>query len=305
MAPRAQSTVALVLALVVLASAAVTLQIARDRIQLPSSDAARYLYVESGSTMRYLTVAYQALAADVYWIRTIQHYGGDRLSAGGSGRYELLYPLLDITTSLDPHFTIAYRFGAVFLSEPFPGGPGQPDLAVTLLRKGIAAEPSKWEYVHDIAFVFYWQLRDTVAAARWFQRAAEIPGAPNWLAPLAATMLTRGGDRASSRFLWSRLRESADQQWLRHLAERRLVQLDALDQIDGLMAKVQAFAGSAGPAPLTWRRLVEAGVLPGVPVDPTGTPYDLDPIRGTITVSPRSAIFPMPVEPPRAGPTGS
>ena len=36
----------------------------------------------------------------------------------------LLYPLLDLTTTLDPHFNIAYRFGAIFLSEPYPAGPG-------------------------------------------------------------------------------------------------------------------------------------------------------------------------------------
>ena len=42
----------------------------------------------------------------------------------GSDEYQLLYPLLDITTTLDPHFNIAYRFGAIFLSEPYPGGAG-------------------------------------------------------------------------------------------------------------------------------------------------------------------------------------
>ena len=34
--------------------------------------------------------------------------------------YPLLYPLLDITTTLDPRFNIAYRFGAIFLAEPYP-----------------------------------------------------------------------------------------------------------------------------------------------------------------------------------------
>jgi len=301
----ARSTVAFAVVMAVLMGASLALQIARDRVPLARPQAARYLYVESGSAVKHLMVAYQALAADVYWIRAIQHYGGDRLSIGGTGRYELLYPLLDITTTLDPHFTIAYRFGAIFLSEAHPGGPGRPDLAVALLRKGLAAEPSKWQYVHDIAFVYYWQLGDTVAAARWFQRAAEVPGAPNWLAPLAATMLTQGGDRASSRFLWRQLRDSADQEWLRDTAERHLVQLDALDQIDRLEAAVQEYERTVGAVRLTWSFLVGAGVLPGVPVDPTGVPYDLDPITGAITVSRQSALFPMPVEPPRAGPAGS
>jgi len=285
-----------------LAAAAVGLEFGRERWAPLPPVSARYLYVRSDSVLRRLAVAYQTLLADVYWIRTIQHYGGDRLATDKRERYELLYPLLDITTTLDPRFMLAYRFGAIFLSEPFPGGPGRPDQAVALLRKGLAADPSKWQYVHDIAFVYYWQLGDSATAARWFQRAAEIPGAPNWLQPLAATMLIQGGDRASSRFLWRQLRDSAEQEWLRNVAERRLVQLDALDQIDRLAAAVHAYDRTVGPVRLTWDLLVRAGVFRGVPLDPTGVPYVLDPVRGTVTVSPGSDLFPMPVEPPAAGP---
>ena len=300
---RSSATFAVVLA--TLLATTVTIEVVRDRLTPAHQITARYLYVRSDTALRRLAVAYQALLADVYWIRTIQHYGGDRLSIDDRNRYELLYPLLDITTTLDPRFTLAYRFGAIFLAEPFPGGPGRPDQAVALLRKGVQASPSKWEYVHDIAFVYYWQLRDAATAARWFQRASEIPGAPEWLQPLAATMLIQGGDRTSSRFLWRQLHASAEQDWLRSIAERRLVQLDALDQIDQLEAAVRRFERQVGPERLTWPRLVREGVVPGVPVDPTGTPYELDPIRGTVTVSPRSELFPMPIEPPRAGPPTS
>jgi len=284
-----------------LLAAAIGLQLGRERWAPLPPVSGRYLYVRSDTALRRLAVAYQTLLADVYWIRTIQHYGGDRLATDKRQRYELLYPLLDITTTLDPRFMLAYRFGAIFLSEPFPGGPGRPDQAVLLLRKGLAADPTKWQYVHDIGFVYYWEVGDSATAARWFQRAAEIPGAPNWLRPLAATMLIQGGDRTSSRFLWRQLRDSAEQDWLRHVAERRLVQLDALDQIDRLEAAIHAYDRTVGPGRLTWERLVRVGVVPGVPLDPTGVPYDLDPIRGTVTVSPRSELFPMPVEPPRAG----
>ena len=34
-----------------------------------------------------------------------------------------------MATGLDPYFNIAYRFGAIFLSESKPDGPGRPDLA--------------------------------------------------------------------------------------------------------------------------------------------------------------------------------
>jgi hypothetical protein len=289
--------VAFAAALAALMTASVGLQVVRDRLPVERRDVQRLLYVRSDSILKRLTVAFQTLAADVYWIRTIQHYGGDRLAKGGGAKYELLYPLLDITTTLDPRFTIAYRFGAIFLAEAWPGGPQRPDLSIALLTKGMKAEPRKWQYVMDIGFVHYWQLGDVATAAQWFKRASEIPGAPNWLRPLAGTILVQGGDRASSRFLWQQLRDSADQEWLRVLAERRLVQLQALDVADRIQEVATRYASQTDP-PYSWERLVRAGAMPGVPLDPAGAPYALGPWSAVVRVAPQSPLQPMPTEPP-------
>ena len=85
----------------------------------------------------------------------MQYYGDTRLSEDDKKNYDRLYPLLDITTSLDPHFNIAYRFGSILLSEGYPNGPGQTDQAITLLQKGIREMPGKWQYYHDAGFVEY------------------------------------------------------------------------------------------------------------------------------------------------------
>jgi hypothetical protein len=280
---------------------ALTIQAGRDRAYPRElRETQRLLYVQSGPVMRRLTLSYDALAADVYWIRAIQHYGGDRLtSAQGRRRYELLYPLLDVTTSLDPYFNMAYRFGAIFLSEAYPGGAGRPDQAVALLRKGIAAQPAKWQYYHDMAFVYYWHLRDYAAAASWFQRGASQPGAPEWLAPVSASMLARGGDRTSARFLWRQILKS-DQTWLRRTAERSLLQLDAMDRIDEIQRVI-----NRNPLPpnelYSWEALVRRRIMRGVPLDPTFTAFTIDPLMGRVTVSERSILFPMPDDLQRAG----
>jgi hypothetical protein len=279
---------------------AVALQVGRDRAH-PQNDIGtqRVLYVRSPEALKRMALGFDALAADVYWIRAIQQYGGDRLDRARARRYELLYPLLDITTSLDPYFNIAYRFGAIFLSEPYPGGPGRPDQAVALLRKGIAVQPTRWQYYHDVAFVHYWALRDPIAAATWFRRAAEQPGAPNWLMPVAAAMLVQGRDRASARFLWQQML-GADQEWLRRRAQHALQQLDALDGIDQLDAIVAETPKPPGDR-YSWEWLARARGLRGVPLDPSGTPYELDPVTGRVTVAESSLLFPLPkpVEPRR------
>jgi hypothetical protein len=271
---------------------AVGLQVGRDAAFANRARVAdQLLYVRSGAAVKRMALEFDALASDVYWIRAIQHYGGDRLSHDGRRKYELLQPLLDLTTTLDPFFTIAYRFGAIFLSDAPPSGPGRPDQAIALLQKGIAAQPQKWQYFHDIAFVHYWHRHDPVTAAIWFQRAGSQPGAPNWLSPLAATMLS-ARDRSSARILWQQILQS-DEAWLRRTAQRSLSQLEALDQIDALQALVDKAAGPAGRR-VTWGDLVRRRLLPGIPLDPTGAPYQLDPVDARVTISPASSLNPMP-----------
>ena len=196
----------------------------------------------------------------------------------------MLYPLLDLATTLDPRFTIAYRFGAIFLAEPHPGGAGRPDQAIALLKKGIAFNPDKWDYYHDIGFIYYWHLHDYQKAADWFSRGGDLPGAPFWLKTYAAVMLTRGGDRQASRAMWTQIGQSEESDWLRKMAQLRLAQLDALDQIDVLKRIVADYTKRTGQRAQSWEQLAAAGAVPGLPLDPTGTPYHLDAETGDIGV---------------------
>ncbi len=287
---------ALVLAAVLLA-AAIALEVARDREYGEPWAATGVMYVRSGPAMAKIALSYRSVLADVYWIRAIQHYGGTRRSHDPDKRYDLLYPLLDVATSLDPWFSIAYRFGAVFLAEAPPGGPGRPDEGIALLEKGLRASPDTWQYMQDIGFVYYWWLHDYGRAAQWFERAGSVKGAPWFLKSLAAVTAAEGGDRARSRLLWRELAGSADNEWLRNNARLRLAQLDALDEIDQLQARVRAFELQASRRPASWDALVAAGVLRGIPLDPAGSPYVLDPATGAVEVSRRSPLYPLPAEP--------
>jgi hypothetical protein len=281
---------------------ATAVQSVRDRTFAFAEPDDQVLYVRSGEMMRKAALSYSAVLADVYWIRAIQYYGRERLKPDGDRGYDLLFPLLDLSTSLDPRFTVGFRFGAIFLAEPHPGGAGRPDQAIALLKKGIAANPGKWDYYHDVGFIYYWNLHDYTSAAAWFNRGGELPGAPWWLKTYAAVMLTRGGDRQSSRAMWQQLGQNGENAWMQQTAQLRLMQLDALDQIDTLERIVREFAGQTGRSPRSWEEIVAAGGLRGIPVDPSGTPYTLDVTNGRVTVPNWSKIYPLPTEPAAAPP---
>ncbi|HEX7087870.1 MAG TPA: hypothetical protein VF198_16040 [Vicinamibacterales bacterium] len=302
--PRAGLLATLVVAGLV---ASIGLQVARERWYPQVGSPVDELYFTSGDAVGRLALSYKSLLADVYWIRAIQYFAATRLQHRPIIGDDLLYPLLDVTTTLDPAFNIAYRFGAIFLAENRRSSLGRPELAVKLLDKGTAQNPHKWQYLYDKAFVYYWYFGDPKTAAHWFGEAARVPDSPEWMPGLAAYMLAQGGDRSSSRFLFSQIYETAEHEYMRDMAAFRLRQLDALDLIDQLNMLLERYERETGEPALTWEPLVRRGMLRGVPTDPSGTPFVIDPLTSRATVSTDSEYYPLPTEPPTARPgvTGS
>jgi hypothetical protein len=263
------------------------------------------LYIPPRPLLQRVSLGYNALAADFYWIRAIQYYGAERLRLAAASAtdvqepragFDVLFPLLDATTTLDPRFSVAYRFGAIFLAEPFPGGAGRPDLAVALLEKGLREQPDEWKYMLDIGYVYYWHRHDFRRAAYWFDQGSRMPGAPWWLRSLAAVTMAQGGDRRSSRAMWEGILESADLPYLRDQAERSLMQLRALDEMDALQQLVDRVSISDGVPPGDWTALLAARLLPAIPLDPSGTPYEID-SGARVRLAPDSPLHPLPNQP--------
>jgi tetratricopeptide (TPR) repeat protein len=306
----ARALVVAAVAVIVFGVISVRLQALRDDLPLATSDSEALYLTERAAGRAVFT--FRPLAADLYWIRAIQYFGGHTrvararqhdsfepppsVSAAPVVSFDQLYPLLDITTTLDSRFNIAYRFGAIFLAAGYPDGPGRPDLAVALLEKGLKASPGKWEYWHDIGFVYYWNTRDYRKASEALQRGAELPGAPWWLRSMAATMLAKGGDRETSRLLWRELYETANNDYARIAARMKLMQLDAIEQIEQLQTLVDRVAARSGEPVTSWRALAAMGVVRRVPQDPSGVPYTLLP-TGRVGLSEKSTLFPLPLEP--------
>jgi tetratricopeptide (TPR) repeat protein len=300
-----------VVAVLALGAISVGLQMLRDTSLPLATSQEETLYLTQRATSR-LIFTHRSLVADLYWIRAIQYFGersqrAQRLSktflapppalaAEPPVAFDLLYPLLDITTTLDPRFNIAYRFGSIFLSEGYPHGPGRPDQAVAILEKGLETSPDKWQYWQDIGFVYYWTEHDYPKAAAAFARGADIAGAPWWLRSLAASTLAKGGDRAASRLLWQQLGETANNEYARNAARLKLAQLEAIEIIERLQKGIDAFAARRGAPVTAWSDLIAAGMIRDVPLDPAGVPYELQsPSR--VTVSAQSPLFPLPFEP--------
>jgi hypothetical protein len=245
------------------------------------------LYVTSGETLRRLCLGYNGLLADLYWTRAVQYFGRQKLRR--ATEFNALGPLLTVATRLDPQLLIAYRFGAVFLAEKPPAGAGQPLEALALLRRGIVANPDYWRLWQDLGFIEYWDLHDYPAAARAFEIGSERPGAELWMKTLAATVAAKGGRLATSQALWSEIYRQAQNESIRASAREHLEALRAQEEINHLDILLAEYRKSQGRAAVSLTDLVRAGMLPAVPVDPSGVPYAVG-RDGRAAVSPQSGV---------------
>jgi hypothetical protein len=248
------------------------------------------LYLWSGEHVKRLVPGFESLAADIYWLRTVQYYGGQRRFSSDK-RFELLGPLIDITTTLDPRLEIAYRYGAIFLSEAAPFGAGRPKDGIALMERGVQALPDSWRLRQDLGFFYYLYLHDPKSASRVLLEAAEIPGAGFWLRTLAADLLAKGGDRADSRRMWTQMFEQAEEGIIRENARTRLQILDSLDRADAVAASVSEFERRTGHRPVRLAELEAAGLWRGPLVDSADVPFGYDAATGRVFIQETSPMW--------------
>ena len=234
-----------------------------------------------------MSLGYDSLLADIYWTRAVQYYGS-RVGTEGA-RFELLWPLLDVATTLDPKLIVAYRFGAIFLSEPSPAGAGRTDLAIELVKRGIAANPDEWHLNADLGFLYYWRLRDYPNAAAAYLEGSKDPGAPFWLKMMAARISEKGGSLETSRLIWSQIYESSQDKTVRDKAMEMLRGLRAQEDEAQLDELAQEYQKRFGHFPASASEMRDARLLRGNPVDPAGYPYVFG-ADGKSSLDPQSPI---------------
>jgi hypothetical protein len=233
------------------------------------------LVLQSGKLIKAMSLEYAPLMADIYWTRVVQYYGDKR--ARHDPNLEQLWPLLDITTTLDPNLLVSYRFGSTFLSEPSPKGAGHPELGIELLERGIKANPEYWRFYEDLGFIYYFELKDYAKASAAFAEGSKNPDAQIWMKIMAAKIAAEGESLSTSIFLWSEVYQTTKDPQVKENALTHLQLLRVTQDCKQLDALADEFQKRTGRRPSRVGELVQAGLLPRLPVDPMGYAYDFGP----------------------------
>jgi hypothetical protein len=233
------------------------------------------MVLRSGKLVRAMSLEYAPLMADIYWTRVVQYYGDKHTRHDPN--FELLWPLLDLTTTLDPNLVVAYRFGSTFLSEPSPRGAGHPELGIALLMRGIQANPDYWRFYEDLGFIYYFDLKDYQRASAAFAEGSKYPDSQIWMKVMAAKIAEEGESLSTSVFLWNQVYQSTKDPQVKENAMSHLQLLRAEQDCKQLDALADEFQKRTGRRPARVGELVQAKLLPGLPVDAMGFPYVFGP----------------------------
>ena len=252
----------------------------------------------TGTMAKRISLGFNGLAADWYWMRSLQYVGRKIIDVPDNVpidnlaqlNLELLAPLIDTSTTLDPEFIEPYQYAAVVLPAI-----DLPE-AIRLTKKGIAANPNAWRLYQHLGYI-YWQQRDFQAAGEAYDQGSKLPGAPHWMLAMKAKMANEGGSRDLAREIYGRMYEQAENAKVKEMARKRLLQLDSFDRMDGLRRVLAAYKTRVGRCPSSWKEVEPLlGALrvqvdsTGAPLDPTGTAYVLVSAQCDLDVDPKSEV---------------
>jgi len=264
------------------------------------------LYVASGKTIKRLSLGFDGLVADLYWLRTIQYFGRKAQQVKGvrnindvsDWHLDLLEPLLNITTELDPHYIAAYRFGALFLPDINPQG------AIRFVERAIRENPNEWRLYQDLGYI-YWKQARFREASETYERGSSVPGAPAWMKTMSANLLVKGGDRETARAMFAQIYEQSTDDYSRQMSLARLKSLRAEDEIAFLNKLVADYREKGGACPESLAGLIRS--LPAskfeqltkadlrfderkAPLDPDGFAYHYDAATCMVALGEKSTI---------------
>jgi tetratricopeptide (TPR) repeat protein len=242
------------------------------------------LYLKPATAKR-LALGFNGLAADWYWMRSLQYVGGNLVAFEDTHPesftladidLQLLPSLLRVSTALDPQFIAPYEYGAFVLPEV------DSEEAIALVNTGIANNPNSWRLHQHLGYI-YWKRKDYEKAAATYAAGAKLPGVPPWMAAMGARMKAEGGSRDAAREMYRHLYDSSNDPAVKEMVEKQLMRLDYLDQREAIRNVLNGYKTTDGRCASSWRevanqlRVLRLTLDPktGAPLDPSATPYEL------------------------------
>jgi tetratricopeptide (TPR) repeat protein len=234
------------------------------------------LYLPSGRYLKVAALGFDGLLADVIYLWSIQYYGDYAIA----DRYDYLEQIYSrVIAELDPHYLDPYLIGSMIMTAEAR----QPEKALSLLDKGIEANPDAWILSFEAGFTCYNNLKDYPRAAAYFEKALRAPGVHPLVRRLSAEMYNRAGDKRTSLREWAEIYETAGDDYVRQVSWNHVHDLKVEVDLADLRDAVERFTRTNGRPPGSLAEIVALGVLRDLPRDPEDRLYRFDQKSGEVS----------------------
>lgn len=220
------------------------------------------------------------MLVDVLWLRTVNAIGMRETEQKNLALYEYGVAL----TEIDPRFYVAYKY--VGLNVPFAkdrnvwvGGPEASDM----FRRGLKQFPNDPTLHMYLGFNLFHRERKFLEASEVFQRAAGLPGALNFMAPLAARLRAHGGAPEEALAMTREMLAAEQNEEVRATLEERLKELEVEVVLQAVDRAAEEYEKRTGRAPVTLDDLRAEGLYTGPNEDAQGGTISLKNKKGTST----------------------
>lgn len=245
------------------------------RRKVPGSS---FIYLPSGKYLKYATLGYNSVIADLVYIWSIQYFSNQKIP----NRYNYLDHVYSITAELDPHYFDPYNIGALIAAYE------NRDLEKTLriLDLGLEKNPREWIYPWQAAHHAQIVFKDYATARKYYEITMNIEGAPAMARRAYANAAYNLSDYATAMKHWAEIYDATDDDRIKKIASNHIYRTQAAIDIEALHKELDKYKAAYGRYPQDLEQLAAAGYLKYVPKDWDGNDYFYDNEKGEVKSAP-------------------
>ncbi len=233
----------------------------------------KLLYLPPAKYAQTLAMGYDALWADLTWIRLLQYFGGHYLT---DKKYPQVERIFDVIFELDPYFKDAYLFASMIFSEEVK----KPKTAIKYLEKGMKYLSSDWRLPFEAGFVCMENLKDYDKAKEFFSIATTKPGCPSYVERMIPYLESEAGRYMVALKYYEEALKKAQKrndQISAEICKNKIKDTLYKYHLKILQDAIIEYKAKYGKNPDNLNDLVKVGILKSIPKDPYGGYYYIKP----------------------------
>lgn len=243
--------------------------LSRDKI--PGSS---IIYIPSGKYMKYASLGFSSLLADIVYLWAIQYYSNYDIP----DRFDHMEHIFSIIAELDPLYVDPYEVGAVIAFYEA----NDIELAFRLLDLGLEKNPEQWLFPLLAGHLAQSRLEDFEVAREYYKKAMAIEGAPEQTKRLYANAAYMIMDYQTAWKDWLEIYDTADDERIKKIASNHLYRIKASIDTESIAGALDKYRERFGRWPQDLTTLVRGGFLAQLPQDLDGEDYVYDPQTGQV-----------------------